>query len=65
MIELLNVYKIYDEGENEVRALDGITFRIAEGEFVAIVGKSGSGKSDTVGRNSSNPIGSRLSFWIF
>lgn len=45
MIELLDVYKIYDEGENEVRALDGVTFCIAEGEFVAIVGKSGSGKS--------------------
>ncbi len=45
MIELCDVYKIYDEGENEVRALDGVSFRIAEGEFVAIVGKSGSGKS--------------------
>ncbi len=45
MIELTNVYKIYDEGENEVRALDGISFRIDKGEFVAIVGKSGSGKS--------------------
>lgn len=45
MIELSDVYKIYDAGENEVRALDGVTFRIAEGEFVAIVGKSGSGKS--------------------
>lgn len=45
MIELTDVYKIYDEGEHEVRALDGVSFRIAEGEFVAIVGKSGSGKS--------------------
>ncbi len=45
MIELCDVYKIYDEGENEVRALDGISFFIDRGEFVAIVGKSGSGKS--------------------
>lgn len=45
MIELRDVYKIYDEGENEVRALDGVSFKIERGEFVAIVGKSGSGKS--------------------
>lgn len=46
MIELRSVYKIYFPGsENEVRALDGINLRIDEGEFVAIVGKSGSGKS--------------------
>ena len=47
MIELIDVYKIYDEGggDNEVRALDGVSFKISEGEFVAIVGKSGSGKS--------------------
>ena len=47
MIEFLNIYKIYNEGEgeNEVRAVDGISFVIGKGEFVAIVGKSGSGKS--------------------
>ncbi len=45
MIEFCDVYKIYDSGENEVRALDGISFSIDKGEFVAIVGKSGSGKS--------------------
>lgn len=45
LIELIDVYKIYKMGDTEVRASDGISLRINEGEFVAIVGKSGSGKS--------------------
>ncbi len=47
MIEFRDIYKIYNEGEgeNEVRAVDGVSFTIEKGEFVAIVGKSGSGKS--------------------
>ena len=45
MIALKDIYKIYGEGENEVRACDGITLHIGKGEFVAIVGQSGSGKS--------------------
>lgn len=45
LIEVKNVYKIYNPGENEVRALDGISVTIDHGEFVAIVGHSGSGKS--------------------
>jgi len=45
MIEFKNIYKIYTMGENEVRAVDGVSFKIEKGEFVAIVGQSGSGKS--------------------
>lgn len=45
LIELKNAYKIYNPGENEVRALDGVNLKIDRGDFVAIVGHSGSGKS--------------------
>ena len=45
LIDIKDIYKIYNPGENEVRALDGITVSIDRGEFVAIVGHSGSGKS--------------------
>mgnify|MGYP000900390888 CR=1 FL=1 len=45
LIELKDIYKIYEMGNEEVRASDGITLTICRGEFVAIVGKSGSGKS--------------------
>lgn len=45
LIELKDAYKIYNPGENEVRALDGVDLCIDRGEFVAIVGQSGSGKS--------------------
>ena len=45
LIEVKNVYKIYNPGENEVRALDGVSLTVDHGEFVAIIGQSGSGKS--------------------
>ena len=46
LIELRNVYKIYGEGlESEVRALDGVSLTIEQGEFTAVVGQAGSGKS--------------------
>ena len=45
LVELTDVYKIYHMGDTDVHALDGITLTIDKGEFVAIVGSSGSGKS--------------------
>ena len=45
MIELKDVYKIYSDGDSEIRALDGISLTIEKGEFTSIVGSSGSGKS--------------------
>jgi len=45
VIELADITKIYPMGVTEVRALDGVSLRIDEGEFVSIVGQSGSGKS--------------------
>ena len=45
LIELRDVYKIYPMGDEEVHALDGVSLTIDRGEFVAVVGSSGSGKS--------------------
>ncbi len=45
LIAFEEIYKIYQMGDTEVRAADGVSFEIFEGEFVAIVGQSGSGKS--------------------
>ena len=45
LIELDDVHRTYSLGDNEVRALDGVSLRVERGEFVAIMGSSGSGKS--------------------
>ncbi|MDD6572877.1 MAG: ABC transporter ATP-binding protein [Thermoflexaceae bacterium] len=45
VIEVTDLYKIYKVGTNKIRALNGVSFKIYEGEFCAIVGTSGSGKS--------------------
>ncbi len=48
MIELKNISRFYNTGGAEVRALDGIDLRIGNGEFLAVMGSSGSGKSTTM-----------------
>lgn len=45
LIEFKDVYKIYKIGDSEVHAIDGISMQVQKGEFLAIVGQSGSGKS--------------------
>ncbi|MCR5675130.1 MAG: ABC transporter ATP-binding protein [Lachnospiraceae bacterium] len=45
LVDVIDVSKIYNPGENEVRALDHVNLSIDTGEFVAIIGQSGSGKS--------------------
>lgn len=45
ILKVENLYKIYGKGENEVKAVDNVSFSVEKGEFVAIIGASGSGKS--------------------
>lgn len=45
ILRVENLTKVYGKGENEVRALDGVSFSVEKGEFIAVIGPSGSGKS--------------------
>ena len=48
ILRVENLTKIYGSGENEVRALDRVSFSVEKGEFLAIIGPSGSGKSTLI-----------------
>ncbi len=65
LIHLENIYKIYGEGmESEVRALDGVSLTIDRGEFVAIAGASGSGKSTMMNVLGCLDIPTHGSYWL-
>ena len=45
LMQIQHLSKVYGQGENQVRAVDDISFTVEKGEFLAIIGPSGSGKS--------------------
>ena len=45
ILRVENLSKIYGKGNQQVKALDGVSFSVAKGQFVSIIGPSGSGKS--------------------
>ncbi|MEG0470317.1 MAG: ATP-binding cassette domain-containing protein, partial [Longicatena sp.] len=45
ILRVEHLTKVYGTGENQVKALDNVSFSVEQGQFVAIVGASGSGKS--------------------
>lgn len=64
LIELKDVCKYYQIGEEQVRANDGINLTICKGEFVAIIGKSGSGKSTTMNIIGALDVPTSGEYWI-
>lgn len=64
LVEIKDVCKIYNPGENEVRALDHVSLTIDEQEFVAIIGHSGSGKSTLVNMLGCLDVPTSGEYWL-
>lgn len=64
LVEIKDVCKIYNPGENEVRALDHVSLTIDEQEFVAIIGHSGSGKSTLMNMLGCLDVPTRGEYWL-
>ncbi|MDU5100436.1 MAG: hypothetical protein E6249_08195 [Peptoniphilus grossensis] len=60
ILKVENLRKEYGEGNSKVIALDGVNLEIDRGEFVAIVGPSGSGDSDIMMTDTINPLKSKF-----
>lgn len=60
ILKIENLKKIYGKGENLVNAVDDVSFSIERGEFIAVVGPSGSGDSDIMMTDTINPLKSKL-----
>ena len=56
ILKIENLTKVYGKGENDVHALNGVSFSVEKGEFVSIIGSSGSGKSTSDWRGGSPDV---------
>ena len=64
MIKLRNIKKTYQMGEAAVHALDGVSIKIDDGEFVAVIGPSGSGKSTLMNMIGCLDLADEGEYWL-
>ena len=60
LIDVNNVYKIFERGGRDFTALSDVSFSVNSGDFINIIGKSGSGDSDIMMTDTINPLKSKF-----
>lgn len=60
LIDVNNVYKIFERGGRDFTALNDVSFSVNSGDFINIIGKSGSGDSDIMMTDTINPLKSKF-----